>query len=101
MRGRDLLMRQDGYVTAAEVAEATGQNLATVHRAIEEGRMPGQRVQTSGRYSGWYVDIHALLKLGIYKPEGAGKTIHDNLTKLATLVAAPKAKPSTKRVAGG
>lgn len=76
--GQDILMRKDGYVTAAEVAEATGQDLTTVHRKIRERKMLGGRVGW-----GWYVAIHALRDSGEYPENG---TIWKQLNKLAQSV---------------
>lgn len=86
MRGIDAQFRNDGYVTASEVAQAIGCAISTVHRNIIEGKYPGERI---GR--GWYIDIHALAK---QYPEGT--TVHASLMKLADLVAHP-VRSSTKR----
>lgn len=77
-RGQDELMRSDGYVTAAEVAEATGQQLSTVHRAIEADRIPGGKVGAA-----WYVDIHAYAaKFSKTGPEAGMRGRLDVLTSL-------------------
>lgn len=92
--GSDDLMRQSGYVTAAEVAEAIGQAVTSVKRAVNDRRIPGKVVPTSAKYSRHYVDIRALLAAGNY----AGNDVAlANLRKLAELVPKPAEKPAARR----
>lgn len=84
VEGQDALMRRDGYVTASEVAEATGKHLVTIHRSIAEERIPGLRVGWS-----WYVDIHRYYEICTYPP---GTSIANNLRTLTMLVGRRAAK---------
>ncbi len=96
-RGQDELMRQDGYVTAAEVAEAMNQTLSTIHRGIEAGRIPGGKVG-----SAWYVDIHAYVeKFSETGPESAIRSRLNELTKLVSKKASGKLPVSKKATAHG
>ncbi len=57
MRAQAEIMREAGYVTAAEAAEAIGvANIGTIHRQVTTGRLIGTRV---GRH--WYVSVKSLL----------------------------------------
>lgn len=63
-RALDIAMRRDGWVTAAEVAGATGMTLGAVVAAIKRGAIPGKGVRntaTFGKRVRWYVDIRAYL----------------------------------------
>lgn len=58
----DKQMRHDGFVTIREVGAAMGMTSHGVRKAVEEGRMPGKRVESpGGAYGHWYVDIKKLL----------------------------------------
>jgi hypothetical protein len=87
------LMRQDGYVTAAEVAEATGHALPTVHAGIKDGRVPGQRFGW-----GWYVDIHkyAAIVATQYPPDSV---VIKNIAALKLLVDKPASGKAPRRTA--
>lgn len=90
-----LLMRQDGYVTARELADATGKTLESVHAGIREEKIPGARIGW-----GWYVDIHRYYAALIGKPEGypVGSTIEKNLAALKLLTGKPaKALPKVEK----
>lgn len=85
------MMRADGYVTAAEIASATGRNLGTIHKEIEAKTIPGVR---SGW--GWYVDIHAFLKqVEKEKTYPEGTTVLEQLRKLKLVVSKPARKTVT------
>ncbi len=92
----DQMMRQDGYVTAVEVSEATGMALSAVHRGIDEGRVPGKTVKVSDKYGHRYVDVAAFVKQGKYAD---APTIKVNLAKLLDAVKRARAsrKASTPR----
>jgi hypothetical protein len=84
------MMRQDGYVTAAEVSRATGRDLSTVHSDIQLGKVPGKRIGW-----GWYVDIHRYCeKVKDVYPEGT--TIDANLKALRMQVMRPADGRQTK-----
>lgn len=93
-REQDLLMRKDGYITPREVAEAVGQNLATVHRALMAGTIPGIGLPVSETRTKWYVDIYKMLEIPRY---AQSKTMLGNLKKLAALAGGPA---STRKRAG-
>lgn len=60
---QDLKMRQEGFVTAWEVAEALGVAPKTIHYRIREGMIKGIGVPVVGspiEYTRWYVDACAL-----------------------------------------
>lgn len=81
----DEMMEKDGFVAAAKIAEAIGRTLPTVHRRIEQGKIPGRQVE--GRY--WYVDLHAYLAdSGLPKESGA----YALLKELAKTVRRPQPK---------
>ncbi len=57
MRAQSQIMRDAGYVTATEAAEAIGANsVGTVHRMVKSGRLKGARAGTH-----WYVSVKSLL----------------------------------------
>lgn len=59
-RALDLAMRRDGWVTAAEVAGATGLTLGAVVNGIKRGTIPGKGIRntaTFGKRTRWYVHI--------------------------------------------
>lgn len=57
MRSQELIMREAGYVSAADAAEAIGaDNVGTIHRMIVNGRLRGAR---AGKH--WYVLVLSLL----------------------------------------
>jgi DNA-binding IclR family transcriptional regulator len=73
---RDQMLREDGYVPAAEYAEAAGLHLSTVHRRLKEGLLAGQ--QLDGRF--WYVHaIKALRSSGL----DSASVVYKRLEKLA------------------
>ena len=84
---QDMQMRQEGYVTAAEVAEAVSKELSNIHRGIDEGRVPGKSVG-SVSYRRRYVDVYALVAQGDYD---GSDTITAKLKALAKLVRKPDA----------
>lgn len=91
---QDMQMRREGYVTAAEVAEAVSRDLSRVHRGIAEGRYPGKSVG-SETYKRHYVDVHALIAGGSF---AGSATITAKLEALAALVPKPAAQtPAAKR----
>jgi hypothetical protein len=51
----------DGFVPAADAAEALGIDVTAVYKGIEAGRIPGKYVPGLGRYGRWLVDAVALL----------------------------------------
>jgi len=51
------IMKEDGFVTAADAARAVGASqVGTIHRAIEGGRLLGTKIVRR-----WYVSVAALL----------------------------------------
>ena len=51
------IMRDAGYITAAEAAEALGVgNVGTIHRMVKSGRVKGARAGVH-----WYVSVNSLL----------------------------------------
>jgi hypothetical protein len=93
--GADKVWRESGYVTAREVADALGIDLANVHRALDEGRYPGKAVSSPGsRYRRRYVDIHALIK-GLAADGANSGAIVERLKLVAKDV--PEAKPDKPR----
>lgn len=58
MRAQSQIMRDAGYITAAEAAEAIGvDNVGTIHRMVRTGRLKGARAGTH-----WYVSVKSLLR---------------------------------------
>lgn len=91
-----ILMRQDGYVTAQEVADAVGLSLSAAHSRIEAGTWPGR--QFDGH---WFVNIRKLAA-----EADSGPTVVARLKQLAMLVgpnagalAAAAKKAAVKRTA--
>lgn len=58
MTNHQELMWNNGYVSAAEAAEATGRNLSTIHRWVQGGKVEGAR---SARRL--FVSVDSLAKL--------------------------------------
>jgi len=57
MRAQSQIMRDSGYVTAAEAADAIGaDSVGTIHRMVKTGRLKGARAGTR-----WYVSVKSLL----------------------------------------
>ncbi len=57
MRTQETIMRESGYVTAADAARAIGaDNVGTLHRMVRTKRLKGCR---AGNY--WYVSVASLL----------------------------------------
>ena len=61
-RTEDIRMQRDGFVSLQRASEALGMTYMGVRKAVEEGRIPGKRVDGFGTYARWYVDVRALLK---------------------------------------
>lgn len=62
------LMRQEGYLSAAEAAESSGVAVTTVHRWLSQGKVEGTQV---GSY--WYVSKDSLVEyLGPIASRAAG-----------------------------
>ncbi len=58
MRTQEIIMRDAGFVSASDAAEATGaDNVGTIHRQVKTGRLRGARAG-----SHWYVSITSLLR---------------------------------------
>lgn len=54
---RDLMMRQNGYITVAEVARKMGVDDSRVYRWLDEGKIQGERVLNKR-----YVSLKSLVK---------------------------------------
>lgn len=58
MRTQEKLMRDAGYVTAADAAQAIGaDNVGTIHRQVKTGKLVGARAGVH-----WYVLVKSLLE---------------------------------------
>ncbi len=57
MRAQEAIMREAGYVTSREAAEAIGLIVGTVHRMIKNDHLRGARAGYR-----WYVSVKSLLE---------------------------------------
>lgn len=83
MRTQEMIMRQNGYVTASEAAEAIGcDQIGSVHRMLKTGRLQGAR---AGKH--WYVSVKSLLE--------AHKDAPPLIERIKALGVEPKDTPDT------
>lgn len=84
MRSQETIMRDAGYVTASEAAEAIGcDQIGSVHRMVRTGRLQGAR---AGKH--WYVSVKSLLE--------AHKDAPPLLDRIKALGVEPKDTPPTE-----
>ena len=82
MRSQEKIMREAGYVTATDAAQAIGaDNVGTIHRMVKAGKLRGAR---AGRH--WYVSVASLLK--------AHKDAPPIIERIRALGVEPKEEPS-------
>ncbi len=82
MRAQAEIMREAGYITAAEAKEAIGvENIGTIHRQVKTGKLVGTR---AGKH--WYVSVKSLLE--------AHADVPPLVERILALGVAPKETPA-------